>query len=280
MRKYELNENFFKIIDTEKKAYYLGLLYADGYVSNKNMLVELTLHNQDVDVLNQFISELYPNNDRPLKLIRDKYYKLIVNSKKIVNDLKYHGCVQKKTFKLKFPLTIPDNLIRHFIRGYFDGDGCVYVNNGVLNISLIGTIDFLNSIQKILMKECNLNETILDNRHPNRNNNIRALRYGGNIIINRIYHYIYDNTTIYLKRKKNKFIGILENKIYFCDSEYSRNKHQKLYYYEGVKYNKTDLSNKLSKDTNILASTIRRRLYNGWSINEILSTPVNQRKKY
>jgi hypothetical protein len=278
MRKYKLNENFFEKINTEKKAYFLGLLYADGYVNENNMLIEITLYNQDIDILNELIYELYPNNDKPLKLIRNKYYKLVISSKKIVNDLKYHGCVQKKTFKLKFPLTIPDDLIHHFIRGYFDGDGSVYVNKGVLNISLVGTIDFLTSIQNILIMKCGVNNTILDDRHPNRNNNIRALRYGGNIIINRIYHYLYDNATIFLKRKNIKFLDILEKKTYFCDLKYSRIKHQKLYYYDGAKYNKTDLSIKLSKDTKILASTIRRRLYNGWSISEIILTATNQRK--
>lgn len=279
MRKYKLNENFFELINKEEKAYFLGLLYADGYVNEKNNLIELTLHKQDNDILNKFITFIYPNNDRPLKLIRNKYYRLVINSKKMVNDLKKHGCFQKKTFNIKFPTTIPDGLLQHFIRGYFDGDGCVYIENNMLNISIIGTIDFLNEIQKILIKKCELNKTIFDNRQPNRKNNIRGLRYGGNIIINRIYCYLYNNATIFLERKKNKFIDILKNKTYFCDSKYSRINHQKLYNYKNKKYNKTELSKILSIETNILPSTIRRRLYNGWSINNIILTSLNQRKK-
>lgn len=44
-------------------------------------------------------------------------------------DLCKHGCVPNKSLILTFPRTIPDNLIHHFIRGYFDGDGSVFILN-------------------------------------------------------------------------------------------------------------------------------------------------------
>lgn len=277
MRKYELIENFFENIDSEEKAYFLGLLYADGYVNENLGMVDLTLHHQDKQILDDFVTYLYPNNDRPLKLIRNKYYRLVINSKKLVSDLKTHGCIQKKTFKIVFP-EISNNLLNHFIRGYFDGDGSVWIQKEVLNISIVGTINFLQTIKKILIENCNLNETKLDNRHPERKNNIRALRYGGNIIINRIYHYLYDNATIYLNRKHVKFLAILKDKEYFCDSTYKRKNHQKWFVYDGKKFNKSELARVLSKETNILASTIRRRLNNGWSVDEITHTTLNQRR--
>jgi len=143
----------------------------------------------------------------------------------------------KKTFNLKFSINIENNLIRHFIRGYFDGDGSVYENNGTLNISIVGTIDFLNEIKKMLINNCNLNDTMFDDRHLERKNNICALRYGGNIIVNRIYHYLYDNSMIYLKRKNAKFVDTFKNKSYFCDKTKYRKLKKYKYFYENEYFN-------------------------------------------
>ncbi len=278
MRKYKLNENFFEKIDSEEKAYFLGLLYADGYINEKLNFVELTLHQRDSEILNILVNFLYPEG-RPLKIINEKYLRLIINSKKIVNDLKKYGCFQKKTFKLKFPTIIENHLFRHFIRGYFDGDGSVYENNGTLNISIVGTVDFLNETKKILINNCNVNETKFDIRHPERNNNICALRYGGNIIINRIYHYLYDNSTIYLKRKYNKFLVILKNKDYFCDNNKIRILTKHIVEYCGNTYNYSELSRFLGLKFNLNSKTIRRKLHDGWNVEEIISTPLNKRRE-
>lgn len=280
MRKYILNENFFNEINTEERAYFLGLLYADGYINENLHMVDLTLHKQDEEILHKFISSLYVN-ERPLKLIRTNYLRLVINSSKIVDDLKKHGCFQKKTFKLKFP-QLSDDMVKHFIRGYFDGDGCVTINDEkTLNISIVGTVDFLIEMQKYLITNCNLNKTTLNNRHPNRNNNIRSIRYGGNIVINRIYYYLYDGSTIYLNRKKKKFLDILENKQYFCKNKIIRPLKKHNIEYDGKTYNQMQLSKKLALEINQKSTTIRRKLQKGWSIDEIIRTPLNKHhKKY
>jgi hypothetical protein len=278
MRKYKLNENYFELINSEEKAYFLGFLFADGYVNEKLNMIDLTLHNKDREILNKFIEFLYPEG-RPLAIIRNDYLRLVINSKKITTDLKLQGCFQKKTFNLKFPETINKFLVKHFIRGYFDGDGCVTINKNTLNIAIVGTIDFLNGIKEILNEECKLNETTYDNRHPSRKNNIRALRFGGNIIINRIYHYMYDDSRIYLNRKRKIFLSILENKDYFCNKNYSRVTHQKYFEYKEKQYTKSELSKILSNEIGSPAVTIRKKLTNGWTIDEIINTLPNQWRK-
>lgn len=277
MRKYKLNEDFFKIIDSEIKAYFLGFIFADGYVNEKNNYVEITIHKKDKEILDNLKIYLYPDG-RPLKIIKNNYIRLVINSKIIVTDLVKYGCMQAKTYKIKFP-KINRKYYSHFIRGYFDGDGCVTINDGTLFLSIIGTIDFLDSIKSILMEKCNVNNTKYDDRHPNKKNNIRALRYGGNVLINRIYHYVYDNSTISLERKKNKFLVILKNKDYFCDSLKFRELKKHKIEYDGVVYNQTELSKKLSEITNIKTTTIRRKLQNGWTIDEIIDTKLNHRRK-
>jgi len=276
MRKYKLNEDFFKIIDTEEKAYLLGFLFADGYINEKLFYVDITLHMKDKEILNIFVKYLYPEG-RPLSKIRKNYLRLIINSKVLVSNLVKHGCMQAKTFKIKFP-EIPNILQKDFIRGYFDGDGCISSSNDSLTISFIGTIEFLDKLNKILDNNCNLNETIYDKRYKERDNNIRSLRFGGNIIINRIYHYIYDNSNLYLKRKKDVFLEVLENKSYFCDNNFTRNSHQKYFEYEGQIYNKSELALILSNISDLNKSTIRKKLTNGWSIHDIINTPLNKRR--
>lgn len=268
MRKYKLNENFFEKIDTEKKAYFLGFLFADGYINENLNMVDLTLHNKDEEILNKFVNLLYYEG-RPLKLIKTNYLRLVINSKKITNDLKSHGCFQKKTFSLKFP-NLNENLIKHFIRGYFDGDGCITINKeNTLNISIVGTIDFLIDVKKYLILNCQLNDTKLDNRFPNRNNNIRALRYGGNIIMNRIFHYLYDDSTIFLYRKYNKFLDILKDKTYFCDTNKIRGLKKHTYSYSGQILNQNQLAKILSTETGNTVGSIRRKLQRNYSIEKI-----------
>lgn len=274
MRKYKLNENFFESINSEEKAYFLGFLFADGYVNEKINMMDLTIHYKDKEILDKFVLCIYPEG-RPLKTIRVDYLRLVVNSSKFVNDLIKCGCVQAKTFILKFP-TIPENFQRDFIRGYFDGDGSICVGkDGTLNLSIVGTIDFLDGIKNIFIKKCVLNNTVYDDRHPERQTNIRALRFGGNILINRIYHYMYDNSTIYLLRKRKIFLSVLENKDYFCDINKIRTLRKHSITYDGQKYNYTQLAKVLSIETNQKSTTIRRKLHRGWSVNKIIGIREN-----
>jgi hypothetical protein len=105
---------------------------------------------------------------------------------------------------LKFPKLRKD-LIRHFIRGYFDGDGCISQSGKYPMFSIVSTKNFLTSIQNILVKNLGLSKTKFMIRHPKNGNNIRTLMYGsyGNCIP--IYHYLYDDASIFLKRKRDKF---------------------------------------------------------------------------
>lgn len=268
MRKYKINEDFFSIIDSEEKAYFLGFIFADGYVNEKNNVVDITIHNKDKEILNNLVSLLYPDG-RPLAVIRKDYIRLVINSKKLVGDLKTHGCMQAKTFKLEFP-EINEIYLRDFIRGYFDGDGCVYISkNNALNISIIGTIKMLDEIMKIFTLNCQVNETKYDDRHPNKKNNIRALRFGGNILVNRIYHYLYDDASVYLIRKRKIFLSILKNKEYFCDNMKVRKRIKHSIYYNGEYHNQSQLAKILSIETNQKQTTVRRKLQRGDSIMKI-----------
>ena len=81
-------------------------------ISDKEHLIEFNKH----------IKSTYP-----IKIEREKYVKLKISNKHIGNSLINKGCIPKKSLILEFPnlSQVPKFLIRHFIRGYFDGDGCI-----------------------------------------------------------------------------------------------------------------------------------------------------------
>ncbi len=210
-RKYELNENYFDNIDSEDKAYFLGILYADGTNSLKNYEVSLRLQETDLNILMKLNSLIQPT--KPIGFIKSKninwqnQYRLLINSKKISKRLSELGVTPNKTFITTYPLFLDNKFNKHFIRGYFDGDGSVFFNkiNKNLGICITGTENLIISIQNILIKTENFNKTKLSNRYPERNTNTRSLNYFGNNNAKNFYDYIYENATIFMERKKNKF---------------------------------------------------------------------------
>jgi len=218
-RKYTLNESYFDIINTEGKAYFLGLLYADGYNNENRNCVQITLQERDKEILEIFNSELASN--RPLLFINQKKYntnaqntyRLSISSKKISDKLKELGCPQKKSFIIKFPGKgiISNDLLRHFIRGYFDGDGSFsYHHNKSCNCyqyssSIVSTENFCLQLSIILKNILNIN-CFIDKRHKNKNTPTRQLHISGTNQVMKFLKWIYDNSKVNLKRKFNKFI--------------------------------------------------------------------------
>lgn len=211
--KVKKQEDIFEVIDTEEKAYWLGFLYADGYVNEKNVCLELAI--KDYEHLIKFKSFMKTNatiNKKIIKL-KDKTfinYRIHISSKKIVNDLIRHGCVQKKSNILTFPTMLPQELICHFIRGYFDGDGSVGVyerKNGLKSyeVKVVGTEEFLTGIQNVFFEELNLNPVKL---YQKKSNKAFQLQKGGRINFLTIRDYMYNNATVYLDRKYRVFYDV------------------------------------------------------------------------
>jgi hypothetical protein len=127
MRKYNLNENFFDVLN-EKSAYWLGFLYADGYVrmkDGKSGELKLKLKETDKSHIEKFLNDL--GCKKPIKCGIDgksKFCSVTVYSNKMVNKLFELGCVNNKTQLIRLPI-LESDLMNHFVRGYFDGDGSI-----------------------------------------------------------------------------------------------------------------------------------------------------------
>ncbi len=228
-RTYSFNIDYFSIIDTSDKAYFLGLLYADGQNHIAGNYIRLSLNECDEHILNSFIKYINGNN-KILKIILENENHsnssyLQLNSKKMCNDLYNLGCFQNKTNILVFPneKQLPKMFQKDFIRGYFDGDGSVwegkrykaivkdskhingYRNRTIQNVkfNMTGTIDVITNIQNILIDELGFKKVKLNT--SKRINNCIQLEYSGRKQMKIFYDYIYYNTNLYLIRKKNKF---------------------------------------------------------------------------
>ena len=194
---YSYNENYFNKIDTSQKAYWLGFIYADGCISDRRELI-LHLSNKDIKHLEIFKKHIKSNS--PINNCQQNSISLTLRGKQIIRDLKNLGVIPRKTFIIKYP-NIPEDLNRHFIRGVFDGDGCLYKKNEKVRNWSIYTASkkFKDSIINIIEKETGIKaySYIQNNGYTIRINKKEDVKLIGN--------YIYSNANIYLKRKKEKF---------------------------------------------------------------------------
>ena len=147
---YTINENAFNV-DTPDSAYWLGVMYSDGYISKTNNYTNyfgLTISEKDTEWLNKF-KEFLQYSGNVNHFISDTTFKkgtkiarLLVGNNKIVEDLERLGVVEHKTFKLNKLPSI--KYLDDFIRGYIDGDGALTKRTPRLIIS--GTKEFLTAI--------------------------------------------------------------------------------------------------------------------------------------
>ena len=129
--RYFANFRYFNKIDTEFKAYILGFIYADGNLFNNTL--KIAISEKDKEILEKFKEDIKCNN--PILFIksnlknRQDQVSLSITDVDLRNDLIDKGVIENKTFKIVFPSynKVPKKLIHHFIRGYFDGDGCICV---------------------------------------------------------------------------------------------------------------------------------------------------------
>jgi hypothetical protein len=195
------NRDYFKKIDTEVKAYILGFLFADGCMHSHNKGFSLALHKKDINMLKLIKEELNLNN----KLVPVKNKNAIslhVVDHILHEDLITLGCVPKKSLILEPPINLPTELISHFIRGHFDGDGSVYKRTGSdkdhfrFGYEVIGT--------KKLLEWISLNMGLDLRIFPKHN--VYVMQTTSKKKLNQIYNYMYKNSNYYFERKHDIFV--------------------------------------------------------------------------
>jgi len=221
-KKYTFNENYFEVINDPIKAYWLGFLYADGYISkNKERynsgLVGLSIHEKDEEHLLKFKNDIQSTHEiKHYKVSKGKgysetpYVRLILNSKTIYGDLVNHGLVEHKSQVKEPPKNLPKEYEKYFILGYFDGNGSISMskdkNSGFdFKFRITSTKLMLSFIMEHLYN----NETIykISNTYKRHSYDIvESLDYGGNQQVYKIMKYLYEDTERFLQRKYDRFL--------------------------------------------------------------------------
>jgi len=194
----KFDNTVFDVIDTEEKAYWLGFMFADGYVSSRDTSMELTLKLSDKGHLEKFLKFLKYNKPVAVDHFRGR---VSFANRHIREQLIRHGCTPKKSLTLKFPTTIPEDMVHHFIRGYFDGDGCFHIHTAKsgkkgLSFSVLGTKEFLDVLKPYInyTRPLYRNKSHLNNTFFLSNTLGKAVKVGD---------YMYKDATIFLERKYN-----------------------------------------------------------------------------
>ena len=198
-RKYHINQDYFKSW-SHNMAYVLGLWFADGCIYGGKMF-DITLHNKDKYILKKVAEELsyegqlYDYVDRQAARIN---FSCVV----IYNDIINLGGKENKSLDMDFP-NIPKEYLSDFIRGYFDGDGCVMrLKGGRINsVFTSGSKKFVDNLHQILKEEAGVEGGSYD---PS----CVSLKFGKKDSI-KIGNYMYKNDPeLFLLRKQQKFLNI------------------------------------------------------------------------
>lgn len=216
--KYQYNQDFFKSIETKAQAYWLGFISADGYISYStdpaNYELGIELCKNDWAHLRKFNKSLDGNIEVKFRVRKSSFDGTLkemafirVYSKKIVEDLMSYGITPNKSLFIKFPKDIPDEILSHYIRGYFDANGCVSINNKKrqdLQFNFTsGSPDFINELREKLYT-AGINSYIYQDGV-----NTFRLFIKGVTNCDRFVSYIYeDSDKLFLERKLKKIIEL------------------------------------------------------------------------
>tara|TARA_R110000824_G_scaffold12428_1_gene54513 strand:- start:624 stop:1457 length:834 start_codon:yes stop_codon:yes gene_type:complete len=153
-RKYEVDHDFFKHWSSDM-SYVLGFWFADGCIwkrKNKNTYrFNISQNRKDQRLLEEILIKMGSNY--PIyKLYNEDNCQIRIDSQTIAEDIFRLGGCERKSLICDFPI-VPEKYVVDFVRGYFDGDGTIYVSKNQLVVAIgCGSHKFskglLNAIDK------------------------------------------------------------------------------------------------------------------------------------
>ena len=217
-RTYKVDENFFKVINTEEKAYILGFICADGHIDRSRLRVTVSI--KDKDILHKIRNAMHSNH--PIKEVQrvNPYngterkiltlVELMISGTELVKPLFNMGLTTNKTYTLSGDILkyVPKYLMRDFLRGYFDGDGNVffgkrYSSGYKYNINVCGNEDFLlKSFQTYFPSPNKLYKNLYSKQ-------CYVWKISQKDRVRDFIHYLYYNSSIFLQRKYNEYRKIM-----------------------------------------------------------------------
>lgn len=227
-RTYTLDEHYFDEIDTPTKAYIYGFLLTDGSNNPTKQTVSISLQEEDKDILERMRYEI--KSTKPLEYLNysqkhdfgynyKNQYRMLLFSDKICSALTKHGLTKNKSLTIEFP-EFDDQVMPALLRGVMDGDGSIgigekkniWVNVTATDMFCNGMVAYLDKMLGI--KSCHIYDA------PCHNGITRQLTIGKNADKIKFLEWIYKDADIYLERKYQKYLAILD--YYYNESKYSK----------------------------------------------------------
>ncbi|MCP4363931.1 MAG: helix-turn-helix domain-containing protein [Planctomycetes bacterium] len=211
---HSFNAAFFDVIDTEEKAYWVGFIMADGWVYHKGSTDYHTfgigLKASDKHHLLKLKDAL--NSSHPIYIDSRNLSRYRINSKRLCEALMKHGIVPRKSNKELVPPQMQNELLRHFWRGYFDGDGSLYITKNMnakhrksWGFTLLGSHTLLESfVDWILSQGLLVRRPTLHRVRPNSKTFEVKLRRESEV--RSVTRVLYGGATVYLDRKMEKYL--------------------------------------------------------------------------
>lgn len=208
IRKYkDTKQDYFDNIDTEEKAYFLGLLFADG--CNSTVGISIGLQEKDKHIIEKWRDAVSPSQPivfiKKRELSHQNQYGIAIYSKSLCKQAALIGLIPRKSLILEWPQWLTDpELQRHFIRDYFDGDGSLTVGNNIdyqHQWSVVSTLDFCIGVDKIINSHLDVHFWY----ELHANGITRKLATGGNRQVLRLCNWLYRDATVYLHRKYDRY---------------------------------------------------------------------------
>ena len=200
--RYTLNESYFDVIDSQVKAYLLGLIAADGCVTKTNYVAFESIDQQLTALLSQELQYsgkiriVTPPGYTP-------HYRLNFSSQRIASALSSYGVVTGRTFSNAYYFPKSEYLAS-YVLGYFDGDGCAYVNEGRSGglVCIVGSFAFNCELARLLgmgfVDTHFLKKVYYWKIHSRQN-------------IEAFYNFVYQQPHLGLQRKKKKIEDIIRS---------------------------------------------------------------------
>ena len=202
-RKHFFNFDYFETIDTSDKAYWLGFIYADGWVI-KDKELGIALKADDVEHLCKFLNNINNKDIKPkmYSVGEHKACRITISSRKMLQDLERLGVYQNKSLTISFPMQeqLPDKFLFDFIRGYVDGDGSLRIKDGkYANLSVCcGSRQFLEG----MLQRTRWSGTIRKSRE------LYYLEWSCQKAFTKI-HCLYKDSSVYLDRKYKVYQNLI-----------------------------------------------------------------------
>ena len=239
-RKYKINCSFFKEWSSDM-AYVFGFWLADGWIYQKDNANEFCISQMEARkyILSDILLKM--QSTHPIRTTKKNICSFKIQSKEICEDIKILGGKQHKSLDVLFP-KIPVQYLADFVRGYFDGDGCVCKSkdkrrskkghtklnyrisftsgsrlfiDGLLEALRLNISGFVGNIQKKKAKEKVVDGVLW------RNTSYIYVLHGGINDARRLKKYMYpSNNIMMLKEKYEKFNGIGEIKSEYLKADF------------------------------------------------------------